>query len=50
MASWADTPVVSPPANIRSASGAEELFLDCYILDLQSSILDPQSSILFKVP
>jgi len=26
----ANVPVVSPPANIRSASGAQEYFLECH--------------------
>lgn len=47
----ADIPVISPAANLRSASGAEELFLGCHrvesaILGLLSSILDLRSSIL----
>jgi hypothetical protein len=41
-----NVPVVSPPANIRSASGADNFFLkDRFsILDPQSSILDLRSS------
>jgi len=41
----ADTPVVSPPANIRSASGAEEDFLERYRSIFNSAIRNPQSAI-----
>src|SRR5262245_52317816 len=37
----ANTPVVSPPANIRSASGAEEDFLKRYSRIIKSAIRNP---------
>jgi len=38
----ADVPVVSPPANIRSASGAEEYFLECHSYDLPARDAAPR--------
>jgi len=41
----ANTPVISPPANIRSASGAEKDFIERCRLIFKSTIRNPQSAI-----